>query len=370
VHLRQRGPDEVLPLSFDETGLARMELPLLPTGDGVIIALMARPPATPDFDTRRLALSWGLGWVPRAWSDPRASALAALADKVLGANAAAAAERVGASLDRLSGLAPPAGGGARVRTRYAWSSDAAVAVAALQGEVADRGLASQASSFIRSAPPDMRQEWENILIELPGTDPRRWPVVVAAHWDASRGSLAGSYERALGVNDNASGVVVALEAARRTATIARRSPVVVALLAGGDHGAAGAAALLESLGGRASAWIELDGVGRPAEPPHTLEVRLEGFGARDPVANAVATGLRHVGLTPLTVKEISSPHTGVSLAQARGIPAIVVRTLDADAVQAEIDTPAVVERGEVSTTLMTLVAQALTESITVLGGPP
>jgi len=80
VHLRQRGPDEELPLQFDEDGLARIDLPLLPTGDGVVIAAMALPAMAPDLDRRSLTLLWGLGWVPREWSgDP--GPLAALVER-------------------------------------------------------------------------------------------------------------------------------------------------------------------------------------------------------------------------------------------------------------------------------------------------
>ncbi len=370
VLLRQRGPDEELPLSFDDTGLARLELPLLPTGDGVVIAVMARPPATPDFDNRRSALRWGLGWVPRAWADTAGSTYKPLVEKALAGNAAAVLDRLGASLDRLGGLPRPGDGGELVRTRYAWSPAAGAAVAALQTEVDRRHLASRSSLFIRSATPDIRQEWQNVLVELPGGDRRRWPVVVAAHWDAASGSLAGSYQRALGLDDNASGVAVALEAAQLVSRVQRRAPVLVAFLAGGRHGAAGAAALLESLGGQASAWIELDAVGRPAGQSRQLEVRIEGAGERDPVAGAMATALRRAGLTPILVKEVSSPHTGVSLAQARGIPAVVVRTRDAEVVATEDNTPVEVERTEVSTELMALLAAALGQAVGALSGAP
>jgi hypothetical protein len=370
VHLRQRGPDEELPLSFDDSGLARLDPPLLPTGDGVIIALMARPPATPDFDNRRLALLWGLGWVPRAWSDPVAASFRPLVDKALGSNAVAALERIGTSLDRLGGIAPLANGAERLRTRYAWAPSAGESVAAIQAEIDQRHLAWRPFLFLRSAPPDIRQEWQNVLIDLPGGDQRRWPVVIAAHWDAARGSLAESYQRALGLDDNASGVVVALEAARLAARAQRRAPILIAFLAGGDHGAAGAAALLESLGGRASAWIELDAVGRPATLSPHLEVRLEGAGERDPVASAVTAALRRVGLRPVAIKEIGASHTGVSLAQARGIPALVVRTRDAEVAATDGDTPAAVERTEVSTELMALLAEALGQSVATLAGAP
>ncbi len=370
VHLKQRGPDEELPLSFDESGLARLEPPLLPTGDGVLIAVMAQPAATADFDDRRVALLWGLGWVPRPWSDPVGASFRPVVEKALGAAAPARLARIGASLDRLGGLAPPAGGGEVLRTRYAWSPDAPVVVAALHAEAGERGLAARPLPFLRSAPPDIRQEWQDVLVELPGDDQRRWPVVIAAHWDAARGSIAESYQRALGLDDNASGVVVALEAGSLVGKTRHHASVVVALLAGGDHDAAGAAALLESLGGQVSAWIELDGVGRPASPARLLDVRIESGGERDAVAGALEKALRRAGLLPAIVKEVASPHTGVSLALARGIPAVAVRTREADTVAAANDSPAPVERVAISTELMALVAEAVGRAAAALAGAP
>jgi hypothetical protein len=368
VHLRRRGPDEELPVRFDDTGLARIELPLLPTGDGVVIAVMAIPAATADFDPRRLSLLWGLGWVPRAWSDPVTDVLRPVVERALGDNAATQVDRIGASLDRLAGLAPGTGGGVTVHTRYAWSPAATEAVAALHDEARARGLGVRPALLIRTAPPDIRQEWQNLLIDLPGSDPRRWPVVVAAHWDSARTSLADSYQRALGLEDNGAGVVVALETARALTALRHRSPVIVALLAGGMHGAAGAAALLEQLDGHVSAWIELDGVGRPLAAANALEVRLEGAVERNALANELVAALRRAGLKAVPVKEVASPHTGVSVALSRGIPALVVRGRDAEAVAADIDSPALVERTEVPAELLALLAQALAQSVATLAG--
>jgi hypothetical protein len=369
VHLRQRGPDEELPLRFDDSGLARLELPLLPTGDGVIIAAMALPSATADLDRRRLTLLWGLGWVPRAWNGTDTDLLAAFSGRSPGLPAAAVA-RAAASLDRLGGLAAPAGGGAPITTRYAWSPDAVRTLELLEQEVRDRGLVPRSHVFLRSAPPDLHQDWTNVLVELPGTDERRWPVVIAAHWDAARGSLAESYHRALGLDENAAGVVTVLEAAQAAGGRQRRSPIVVALLAGGHHGAAGAAALLDHLQGRASAWIEVDGVGRPPRAPRQLEVRIEGAGERDALASAVAGALRQAGLVPVLARETSSPHTGAALAQGRGIPAVVIRTREVEPGAPDRDVPAVVEREQVSPELAAMLGQALSRALTALAGTP
>ena len=316
VHLRQRGPDEELPLSFDDDGLARLDLPLLPSGDGVVIAVMPRPAAGPDFDRRRFALLWGLGWVPRAWGGPEPDPAAAVVASSSSPAVAESVARTRRTLDRLGGLAAPAAGGAPLTSRYAWSPEAGAVVWALEQEAVARGLATRRHVFLRSAPPDLRQDWTSLLAELPGSDERRWPIVVAAHWDAVRGSLLESYRRALGLDENASGVAAVLEAARAAESSPRRSPVVVALLAGGCHGAVGAAALLEQLQGRVSAWIELDGVGRPARPPRSLEVRVEGGCERDPLVAALATALRHTGLAPVTARESASRSASAARSEA------------------------------------------------------
>ena len=370
VHLRPRGPDDELPVRFDEAGLARIDLPLLPTGDGVVVAVMALPSATPDLDRRRLTLFWGLGWVPRAWSDQESDPLAELAARATAPAAGAAVSRVAAVIDRLGGLAAPAPGLAPLQTRYAWSPAAGAVLDLLVRETQARGLPSRPLVFLRTAPPDIRQEWTNLLVELPGTDERRWPVVVAAHWDAARGSLAESYERALGLDENAAGIVAALEAAHAASARSRRSPIVVALLAGGHHGAAGAAALLDHLQGRVSAWIELDGVGRPAPPPRQLEIRIEGSGEREALVTAVVGALRQTGLVPVVLQETASPHTGVTLARNRGIPAIVLRSRDPEAVTADRDTPAPVEREQVSPELAALLGQAVGRALAALAGTP
>jgi hypothetical protein len=368
VHLRRRGPDEELPLSFDEHGLARLELPLLPTGDGVVIAAVPLPAASPDLDRRRLTLLWGLGWVPRAWEETPSDPVAELARRTPAA--AAGTARAAALLDALGGLSPAGSNVPALRSRYAWSPETAAAVELLGLDAASRGLPARRLVFVRTAPPDIHQDWTNVLIELPGTDERRWPVVVAAHWDSARGSLAESYQRALGLDENAAGVAVALEAAQAVASRPRRSPVLVALLAGGHHGAAGAAALLEHLQGRASAWIEIDGVGRPARPPKQLEVRVEGAAERDALAAAIASALRQTGLTPLVVAETTSPHTGVALAQARGIPAVVLRTHEATPGLSELDIPVAVEREQIPAELAALLGQAIGRALSTLAGTP
>jgi len=368
VHLRRRGPDEELELRFDEQGLARLELPLLPRADGVIISVTAEPPAIADFDPRILSVLWGLGWVPRELPAEGFAALQPLAERILGSAMRTTLDRIAGSLDRLGGLAPPGDQQAPLATRYAWAPEASRVVALLEREGQARGLTLQPQVFLRTAPPDIRQDWRNLVHEVPGVDERRWPVVIAAHWDAARASLPGSYARALGLDENASGVVTLLEAAHLLAGARPRSPIVLALLAGGNHGAAGAGALLESLSGQAAAWIELDGVGVPAAGARQLEVLVEGGTERDPLTNAVASALGRVGLTPVLQRDAASPHTGAALAGAKGIPALVLRTRDATSAAADAEVPAAVERERLSEELIGLIARAVAQTATTLAG--
>jgi Zn-dependent M28 family amino/carboxypeptidase len=239
---------------------------------------------------------------------------------------------------------------------------------ALQEEAQHRGLTSRLTSFLRIAPGDLRQEWQNVLIELPGRDPRRWPVVLAAHWDGARSRLDDSYLRALNLNDNASGVAVALEAAAAVARTQHRAPVVVALLDGGHHGHAGADALLSELQGRASAWIELEGVGIPEPWPRHLSVTLAAAGPEsEQVASNVAGVFRAAGFTTRRTGAIDADHTGVTPAASRRIPALVIRVGDEEA---DLDEPPAAEQARLSPELMVLLAKAAATAVVKVAGTP
>ncbi|MFH1176877.1 MAG: M28 family peptidase [Acidobacteriota bacterium] len=366
VHLRGRGPDAELPLSFERDGLARLDLPLLPPGDGVVISVVAVPGAGAAADGRMLSLHWGLGWVPRPPTDTSQAAVALLLDKLQPDKGAALRAGLRPTLELLAGLAPPAAGEPRLTTRYAWAPESTAVVAALMREASGRGLRPQLASFLRAAPQGIHQEWRNVLIELPGSDPRRWPVVLAAHWDAAGSSLWDSYQRALGIDENASGVAVALAAAAALQRAPHRAPVLIALLAGGHHDAAGAQALLEALQGRATAWIELDAVGRLASGPRPSAVRVEGGEEKSPLVLALSQALRRAGLSPVLAREISSPHTGASLASMQGIPSLVLRTREAGEGGPEL--PPEVEIEQVSLDLMTLLARSLFDATVQISG--
>jgi hypothetical protein len=274
--------------------------------------------------------------------------------------------------DQLDGMAWMTNGWVtrvQAKTRYAWAPGSEAVVEVLEQEAVRRGLSVRRETFLRRAPNEVQQEWSNILIDLPGGDARRWPVVLAAHWDGARSDLADSYLRALNLNDNASGIAVALEAAGAMSRRPHRAPIIVAFLAGGYHEAAGAHALLESLGGKVTAWVELDGVGVPERWPWSLNVHLEGHGKLSRFPWSVHQAFRRAGLVAKDEADITARHTGGSLAAARGIPSLVLRTRTGDE-DADLDTPPVVERERLSPELMVLLTKVLATTVVNLAGAP
>jgi len=369
VMLRRRGPDQELPLTFSAAGVAHVEIPHLRPADQVVVAVMAAPPDTAGFDRRTLLLRWGLAWVPRAPQDLSRELLGGLLKKALPDGGAAARARLSTTLDRLSGEAPTDANGPQVQTRYAWAPEARAVLEVLRQEASRRDLRARDQNFIRRAPNDIEQEWTNLLIDIPGSDPRRWPVVLAAHWDGARGSLQDSYLRALNLNDNASGVAVALETAAALSRMPHRAPVVVAFLAGGYHDAAGAHALLDQLHGSVTAWVELDGVGVPDSWPRTGYVYLEGAKRSPQFPLRLTQPLKRVGLMPKTEEEITAPHAGASLVAASRAPALVISTHLEPRLADDLDAPQDVERQRMSPELMVLLTKALAQMVVELAGP-
>ncbi len=369
VELRRHGPDQELPVAFNDVGEARVELPLLGEGDHVVVAAMALPDAWQGFYQRTLLLRWGLAWVPYVPPDQGRLQLVQLSKRSLTDGGAAAATRLLATLERLGGWPQGSGSPAAITTRYAWAPEAQGAVEALEREASARGLQVRRQTFSQRGGNGVTQEWSNLLIEVPGSDPRRWPVVLAAHWDGARSDVQESYLHAVNLDDNASGVAVALEVAAGVKAAPHHAPVIVALLAGGYHQAAGARALLDQLQGRLAIWIELDGVGTPDAFPRTFAVRVEGV-TPQLLPDRVAGALRRVGFQPHTQIEFDSPHTGAALVAARGIPAYVVRSRPAADAEAERDFPPAAERMKASPELMALLARAVTEAVIQSAGAP
>jgi hypothetical protein len=110
----------------------------------------------------------------------------------------------------------------------------------------------------------------NLLARRPGTDPALAPVLVLAHldhlgrgWPADRAASRGEIHP--GADDNASGVAVLLELARKLAGAPpARRPVLFAVTTGEEAGLLGARHLLETLpeADQPYACLNLDTVGR------------------------------------------------------------------------------------------------------------
>jgi hypothetical protein len=366
VVLKERGPDREIPVEFDAGGAAHVELPALRAGDRMVVAVVAVPGDYPMFDRRTLLLRWGIGWVPHVPADQGRGMLNSLVRKALPDAGAAARTRLMATVERLGGLGSEA---PVVATRYAWAPGADAVVQVLDQEAGRRGLPVRHETFVRRASNGTEQEWSNVVVELPGSDARRWPVVLAAHWDGARGDLADSYLRALNLNDNAAGVAVVLEAAGAISRMPHRAPVIVAFLAGGYQDAAGARALLERLDGKLTAWVEVDGIGIPERWPWSLDVHLQGSGNLVKFPWSVNQNFRRVGLVAKTQSEIVASHTGGSVAAARRVPTLIVRTRVG--VEGEdLNLPSAIEREKLSPDLMVLLTKVLATTAVNLAGAP
>ncbi len=368
VHLRRSGPDRELPLTFDSSGLARLELPELANGDAVIVAAVPEPGATAMFDRRQLMLQWGLGWVPRRGETSGDGPFHAMLAEFLPDEGTAARERLTRTLARLTGQPAGTAQPPVVTTRYAWAPEAANVLEVLRQEAALRQLPTRPLHFVQHGPKDIQQTWTNLLVDLPGTDSRRWPIVVAAHWDGARTDVADSYLRALNVDDDATGTAVAMEIAAALSRVPHRVPILVAFLAGGYQGAAGARSLLESLNGHVAVWVDLEGVGVPAPPPHERTVMIEGGDRLRRIQAVMGGAMDGVGLMSVNPGPSSSPHCGAELASSMGIASIVVRTRNSAATAGAMDTPVAVEASEVSPDLMLLITKAVTDAVIQLAG--
>lgn len=366
VLVRERGPDQELAISFGERALAKLELPRLAAGETVVIAAAARPADTPGGDRRILPLNWGVGWVPHMAADDARDRLVTSVQQALPDGGRAARERLAATVARLAGDTnghPPA-----VATRYSYAPESEAVVEVLRQEAERRGLRAEVVPFTHRSPAGVDQEWKNVLIELPGSDSRRWPVVLAAHWDAVRGDSEESAVRALSASDNAAGVATVLEVAGALSRRDRQSPVLVAFLAGGHQGAAGAAALLAQRQGKLAAWIEVDAIGIPQRATRAAHVRLEATKQLARLPAGFIRAAKEVGLVARVHPEIESVHTGVPLAVRRGIPAFVIRGRARDEADVDAALPLAVERQRLSFDLLALVAKALADATAAIAG--
>lgn len=369
VRLTDQGPDEVLHLEFDETGVAKLELAELHSSESVILAVTPMPRDPAGRDRARLSLQWGLGWVPHLPVDVASPRLAQLTERALPDGGTVARSRIIDTLAALSGQIPKDGERLVVSTRYAWAPESSTVLDVLEEKAARRRLPSRRLAFAAPGNEYHRQEWHNLLIELPGTDSRRWPIVVAAHWDGARGDVENSYLRALNVDTNATGVAVAMEVASAVSQSQHRAPVIVAFLAGGRHGAAGAEALLDHLNNQVAVWIELEGIGVPEQRSRDITVRLEGLPEDAIVAGNLARALRRAGLVPAVVPSISDSHSGVPLASSRGVQSVLIRTRDGMATALEIDVPPEAEMQQIMPDLLVLITKLVADMAGTLASP-
>ncbi|HNX50487.1 MAG TPA: M28 family peptidase [Thermoanaerobaculaceae bacterium] len=365
VLTREQGPDEELTLGFGEQALARLELPRLAAGEAVVVAIVAQPGDVPGGDRRILTLQWGVGWVPHLADDEGQTFLAEAVGKALPDGGKAVRERLATTLSRLIGEAvtTPA-----ITTRFAYSPAAHAVVEVLRQEIDRRGLKAQIVPFTHRSPAGVDQEWENVLVELPGSDSRRWPVVLAAHWDAVRGDAEESTFRALSASDNAASVATVLEVATALSRRQRQNPVLVAFLAGGHEDTAGAAALLAERQGRIAAWIELDALGIPERSTRAVHIRLEAPKQMGRLPVNVIRACKEVGVVARVHSELESAHTGAPLAFKRGIPALVLRGRTSEEAARDAALPLEVERHRISLDLLTLVAKAVSDATTTAAG--
>lgn len=369
VLLRAHGPDVELPLTFNEQAVATLELQALEPTESVVLAVTPLPRDSAGRDRAQVNLQWGVGWVPHPPTDLATPRLSELAAKALPDGGTVARGRLQETLAVLAGASPAPGSGRLIASRYAWSPAVEDVLLTLEEKANFRRLPVQRLPFSAPWGDGQAQQWQNLVIELPGSDPRRWPVVIAAHWDGARSDPEHSYQRALNVDSNATGVAVALEVAAAVAQTNRRAPVLVAFLAGGRHGAAGASALLDHLENRAAIWIELDGVGVPEGRTRNIPIRLDGLDENSLLGTTVVRAFRQAGLAPRPGGQVISPHSGVALAASRGVPSVLIRSRDVAATAGEIDVPPEAELQRVAPDLLVLLTKILADLAVQLAGP-
>jgi hypothetical protein len=131
---------------------------------------------------------------------------------------------------------------------------------------------------------------ENIVGRLPGRGSGA-PVVLGAHYDHLGEGIVGSLwkgEAAVhpGADDNASGIAVIIEAARRLQSRDHRRPILIAATTGEEVGLRGARRLSRALDGRGAVYVNLDMVGRLRDPGLRLLGLEETPGLRASVRDA------------------------------------------------------------------------------------
>lgn len=360
------GLSPLRPVRFDLSGFARVEVPPLGPDERLLVFLAVLPHPSGEAEERFLPLHWGLAWSPRIAPNRTHERLRELTSKRLGEASPALRTRVLDTLRVLAGLQSLREGLPVVTSRYAWSPAAENVVAALLAQAERRGLRVEQQRFLRSTPWGTTGEWTNLVIRLPGSNPRRLPVVLAAHWDACGPDPFLSYRSARGVVDNALGVVTVLETASLLAATPQSIPVEVVFLAGGCHDAAGAQAYLASRQGNVAVWVELESLwARESPDPSRLVLRL---GETTSLLTPRLPGVfRRWGFTVELADDPPPPHTGSALAERQGAMTLTVSGPRTDNARAAAWSPEA-ELARVSPDYVLLLAAALEDLVAALGG--
>lgn len=360
------GLSPLQPVSFDPSGFARVDVPPLGPEERLLVFLGVLPHPSGEVDDRFLPLQWGLAWSPRLAPNRLHERLRELASKRFGEAGPPLRTRVAQSLKVMAGLQPARDGVPVVTSRYAWSPAARTAVEALVAEATKRGLRVERETFLRSTPWGTASEWENLVIRLPGSHPRRLPLVLAAHWDACSSDPWLAYRSARGILDNALGVVTLLETAAALAARPRSFPVEVVFLAGGCHDAAGAQAYLASRQDHIAVWVELERLwARESPDPSKLVLRL---GETTSLVTPHLPGVfRRWGFATEVSSEPPPPHTGSALASRQKALAITISGPKGDAAAGSWWPPEA-ELAAVSPDYLLLLSGALEDLVAELGG--
>lgn len=170
-----------------------------------------------------------------------------------------------------------------------------VPVVSIRLPIARRMARSRPRIRVRVAPIAERRVTQNVIAELPGTEPGRI-VMAGGHMD--------SIPRGMGINDNGSGVVALIEMGRRLAARPRgRATVRLAFWAAHENGMYGSLAYVRALAPaerrRIGVYLNMDMIGSINGVP-------EIYATRRRIRRAIARHLRGAGRTST---EGGSDHT-------------------------------------------------------------
>ncbi len=205
------------------------------------------------------------------------------------------------------------------------------------------GLSHRATSFadpqtdLRLSVAIEHVEDVNLLALAPGASGRRdEAIMLSAHFDGLGETADGTFQQ--GAADNAAGVAVVLEVARRLAASPATLPVVVTLFSGEEWGLQGSRALAANWGGerpRLRAVLNVDSVGHAGKPLSVVgRSRLPALAAIVDEA-ARAAGMEVGPDIDRHADRDGSDHWPMA---ARGIPALDIYQADYKIINTPADT--------------------------------